>query len=286
ALLIEGEKLYARLGRFGDAPLISLTVIKEMFPDLYADPNAARVHSVAGFEDFQRGESAGLRAMEVEGVPTLVATGTGASRWSSPIYRTARPATLAHAAWDMALSRLTPADVVSYDLSLEVWTKAQSAGATPGTSVELTAPNTGPQAARLREKLRLPNGRPVRGVEAYRVHFRAAVFHDTRLEERQIGLPREESVGAPLLRAVNVLEEVETAYDFASLHELIAAAESYDFLDAPQPRLLTLRLPLRASLREGESVRLRVAPGIFKRLEARLEADIRLRPPPIEKSVG
>ena len=286
ALYIEGANLYDRLGRGDDKSLLSLSVVKEMFPGLYADPNANRVHTVAGFEDFQRGESAGLRAMEVDGVATLVAAGSGASKWSSPIYRLPRPAMFARAAWDLALSRMTPKDVVAYELSLEVWTDAAQAGNVPGAAVVLAEANTGPQAARSREPLHIGGREPVQGIEAYRVHFRALVAYDTRLEERQVGWLREESMGAPLLRAVHLLEEVDSAFTFASLHELVAAAESYHFLDAPDARRLSLRLPLRATLKRGETLQLRVSPGVFKRLEARLEADIRLRPPPIEKSLG
>lgn len=54
SLYLEGDDLLALYAR-DDKPLIQVAVIKEMFPGLFADPNAHRVHTVAGFEDLRRG---------------------------------------------------------------------------------------------------------------------------------------------------------------------------------------------------------------------------------------
>jgi hypothetical protein len=286
SLYIEGEDLYKFLPREQDKPLITVGVFKEMFPSLFADPHANRVHTIAGFEDFQRGALTGMRAMEVEGIPTLVAVGTDESRWVSAVYRLARPTPLAKASWDLAVSRLTPEAVLEFALSLEVWEEGQDVENEQGQFVVLAPQGSKPQDARRNETLMFENGTPVEKAIAYRIYFRAIVTHDTQLEERQSGHLREESVGSPLLRALHLLEPVSSSLSFTSLHELTASAQDYDFLDAPRAGRLRVSLGLPASLQVGEYVTLDVRKGVFKRLEARLEGEIRLRPPAVEKDIA
>jgi hypothetical protein len=73
-------------------PIFSVEVVKEMFPGLFSDPYSHRVHRLGGFDDFNRGTLTDLRAMEVEGVPTLVSVGgVQESRWRSAVYKMPRP---------------------------------------------------------------------------------------------------------------------------------------------------------------------------------------------------
>src|SRR5207253_1344633 len=109
----------------------------------------------------------------------------------------------------------------------------------------------------------------------------AEVSHDAYLRERQTGPRTTESLGRPLLRAVNLLEPVETVYAYHSLAELVdnsAGHKLFENLGGP-PRRLTARLDLTALLAEKESIVLKVSPSIFSNVEARLDATLLLRPP-------
>ncbi|MCA8931916.1 MAG: hypothetical protein KDA49_05580 [Rhodospirillaceae bacterium] len=285
SLYLEGDDLLALYAR-DDKPLIQVAVIKEMFPGLFADPNAHRVHTVAGFEDLRRGTRAGLRALEVDGIPTLVATGTGKSGWRSAIYRMPHAITLSDAAWDMAVSRLTPADTFTYSLSVEVWVSGQDIEAEPGTVVALTPPDAGPGQARLATGLTLPDGSPVDKVIAYRVLLSAEVYHDTLLSERHVGLPSDEGLGCPLLRAVHLLEPTVSSLDFHSLHEIEAAGAQARLLDPPKFTRMIASLDVPATLNRKERMQIRVRKDAFKRAEAWLDGEVRLRPPLVDTDPG
>ena len=79
-ILIESETDLGGLFKFDQGvdtpPLFSITVMKEMFPQVFADPFAHRVHNISGFEDFKRGELVNGKVMDVDGVPTIVSVGT------------------------------------------------------------------------------------------------------------------------------------------------------------------------------------------------------------------
>jgi hypothetical protein len=276
-LLIEAGDLEALFARQG-APLLTLAVQKRMFPDLVRDPHTHRVHSIGGFEDFRRGTLRNVEPLEVDGVPTLVSLGTGSCAWRSPIYRMPPEGVeLAAASWDLATSRLAPASSFTYGLRLKVWLTDGS------THTLLLADNATPQDARVAEPLTLQAGEDsVRKVKAYQIDFGANVVHDTALLERESGPPDERSRGRPLLAAVNLLERVESAYEFHSLRELTAASSAWQLLersaDAP-PRRLVCSLALPARLGKGESISLNVNSGIFERVEAKLDATRLLRPP-------
>src|SRR5947209_5150840 len=70
-LLMEGPNLDSLLARRA-APLVSLGIRKELFPGLFSDPYRHRVHTIAGYEDLQRGTHARVEVAEIDGYPTLV----------------------------------------------------------------------------------------------------------------------------------------------------------------------------------------------------------------------
>ena len=96
-LLIESDSDLTDLFNFQSNPLFSITVMKEMFPALFADPFRHRVHNIGGFEDFKRGTLENAKAMDIDGIPTIVSMGTGICKWTSPLYPMPEPVTLNHA---------------------------------------------------------------------------------------------------------------------------------------------------------------------------------------------
>ncbi len=284
-LFIEGDDLlerYPRPDAAEDTPLLSISVHKEMFPEFFADPYAHRVHAIAGFEDFNRGAHDGVRVMEVEGFPTLVSVGTGEARWLSPVYPMYRPVPLAAAAWDLATSRLTPSDGFTYQLTLQYWTDGQDVATDAPADLVLT-PDGGASPANLRFRTDLG----LADVIAYQVAFTAQVRYDTFLYEYQYGAHEIESLGRPLLRGVHVLEPIESMHTYYSLRELQARAMDFNLFDVPAPqRYLTVMLDFTALLVRNEFITLRVEQAdLFERVEARLDAEVRLRPPMIDKAV-
>lgn len=265
-------------------PLFSVHVQKEMFPGLFADPFRHRVHNIAGFEDFKRGTFVNCKALEVDGIPTIVSLGTAECRWTSAIYEMPGPASFDHAAWELAASRLAPPRSFTYSLDLAWWAPGQPTTAAPTvTSIASSAPAARRRAADLAN---------VTGVGAYRVEFSAKVSHDAPLNERH-GAILGESAGRPLLRAVNLLEGVPCANDFATLEELLARSREHHLFEgtgAPPAKLwasLDFSATLVASpnqLANGpddfEFIEIATQPAVFRRFQARLEAEELLRPVP------
>jgi hypothetical protein len=289
SLLLEANdllKLYPRSAAPHDKPLLAITVKKEMFPEFFADPYAHRVHTIAGFEDFQRGILSAMRPMEVEGQATLVSLGSGSCGWVSPAYRLHGPIQIAAAAWDLATSRLTPPDSFTYTLSLVYWTVGQDPE-TDTPSAALLAPASGPGAVARPGYLRHRADIQLKDVISYRIAFKANVNYDAFLTEMQFGPDVGRSLGRPLLRAVHVLEPIESIYKIYCLHELESRCSEFTLLDVAQPlRTLSAYIDLPAMLIENEEIAIQVAPELFERCEARLDAEIRIRPPLIDKAIG
>src|SRR5690242_9687981 len=57
---VEGTDLLPLFQRQND-PLVSIDVVKEMYPGLRKDPYTHRVHTLGGYEDFNRSELENLR---------------------------------------------------------------------------------------------------------------------------------------------------------------------------------------------------------------------------------
>jgi len=107
-------------------PLFSITLMKEMFPALFADPFRHRVHNISGFEDFKRGTMENAKVLDVEGIPTIVSIGTGICTWKSPLYPMPEPINLNHASWELAASTRTPPGNFKYSLKLATFDANQA----------------------------------------------------------------------------------------------------------------------------------------------------------------
>ena len=275
-ILLESEKLLD-LYRRRPSQLLSVEVKKEMFPGLFADPYQHRVHTVGGFEDFKRGKLVNIRAMEVDGVPTLVSVGTDLCQWTSGIYRMPKPITLVAAAWDAAISRLTAEQAFQYTLIIVCWTQEPF---DDGSAQTITLTNK-PDDKFSTKDGRFREGFAVDGVIAYQVFFEAEVQHDTFLHERHVGSQEIDSLGVPLLQAVHVLEQTPPAYHFHSLQELILNSADYELFNDQlmPPKRLAANLNISATLTENESITLTVHEDVFQYVEARLEATVLWRPP-------
>jgi hypothetical protein len=278
------HKLYARTAGDGK-PLLAFAVTKEMFPEFFADPYAHRVHSIAGFEDFQRGFLQNMRAMEVEGKATLVSLGWGGCAWLSPIYRLPMPVPVRSMVWELASARLAPDEGFGYLLRLQTWHAGQDPTTDTPTETQI-APATGSGVARPSE-LRHRTGLDLKDVIAYRVTFKADVQRDTDLLETQIGPDDGQPLGRPLLRAVHLLEPITSAFAFHSLHELEMRSSDFSFLEPVLPlQTLTAFVALPALLVHREALALEVRAGVWELAEARLDAEVRVRPPVISHLLG
>jgi len=283
-LYLESEdfpSIYGRPENAGSKPLFSLRFHKEMFPNYYDDPFANRVHKISGFEDFNRGTRSGLRIMEVDGVPALVSVGTDDNVWISPVYQMGQPIDLNAVTWDLATSKLTPADSFAYSINLLYWSSGQD--------LDSDAPQTINIASDLRpDDTRHLGGLDQKSIIAYQVVFKAAVKFDTYMDETEYGVVNGESIGRPLIRAINILEKIESRHHYYSMSEIEQAAHYFHFPQLPNPgQSLNLAIDISSILVEYEEITLElIQPAFFKRFEARLGADIRLRPPMIDKQLG
>jgi hypothetical protein len=279
-VLLERDGLFDALRRSPE-PLLRVVVDKEVFPGLFADPYAHRVHRIGGFDDFGRGALDNVRVLDVGDVPTLVSTGDSERcRYRSPIVRLPSRTSFRSAAWEIPTSKLSPREGLTYSLDLRIWPP----GASPSSSgrVLALAKDAAPAAPRCVAALD-----DAGDVGMYQIELRAKVTLDTDIDER---LPRgeaRESIGRPLLSAVHLLEAVPSVLSFHSLQELIDGADDRLLLDehGGPPRRLMVRLPISAILGKGESIRLEICgePPPFTYLEARLEATVVSRPPRLDK---
>ena len=195
-LLLEGDDLLPLFNR-QQTPLLRVSVMKEMFPGLFADPYKHRVHNIAGFGDFNRGTLESCRAMDIDGIPTLVSIGTSVCKWKSMIYPMPDPVSFDAASWELATSRLTPADSFTYSLRLNYWAPNQALTAAPQQTI--LANNLDPTVARKKQPLDL------NGIGSYQIEFDADVKNDSYVYEKHTPIVSE-SMGRPLLRATNLLE--------------------------------------------------------------------------------
>jgi hypothetical protein len=265
------------------APLFSVTVQKEMFPGLFADPYQHRVHNIAGFDDFKRGTFENCKAFEIDGLPTIVSIGTGACRWLSQIYELPVPASFDFAAWELAASRKTPNGSFNYSINLHWWSVGQSSSANPTTLA--LASSASPAGIRLARPANVAN------VAFYQVEFIANVRNDAAIDEKHAAILRD-SVGRPLLRAVNLLEPIESANNFYTVGELLARCPGYHLFEGTGPSLKKLWACLDLSVTLVNSPNQKAGPGNndyefievvtagaqFTRFHACLHADELVRP--------
>lgn len=287
-IYIEAEEDLTPLLRRQSEPLIVVNVVKEMFPALFANPFAHRVHTLAGFDDFNRGRMQNCKAIDVNGVPTLVSHGTETCRWVSPRYPLGEALflgglrhTLVAAAWELALSRRTLEDSFAYSLEIKTFDESEA----PLQTIALAAA-LDPTRPRFIENLALQDA------AFYEVSFLADVRRDASLQERHSTIV--ESLGTPLLRAINLLEPVENMYRFHSLQELLSQSSEYHLFEhemhalsgiVSQPlRRMTATLNISATLVQSdqddggsgryEQVEIAVPSGPFRHVEARMQAEV------------
>jgi hypothetical protein len=265
------------------APLFSVTVQKEIFPGLFTDPYQHRVHNIAGFDDFKRGTFENCKAFEIEGTPTIVSVGTGPCRWLSQVYELPAPVSFDLAAWELAASRKAPNRSFSYSINLLWWPAGQTPSASPTTTS--LASSASPTAIRLARPASVAN------VAFYQIEFIANVRSDAAIDEKHAAILRD-SMGRPLLRAVNLLEPIGSANNFYTLGELLARCPDYHLFEGTAPPLKKLWACLDLSVTlvnspnqkagvgnsDYEFIEVTTAGAQFTRFQACLHADELVRP--------
>jgi hypothetical protein len=213
------------------APLFRISLVKEMFPGLFADPYRHRVHNVAGFMDFNAGRFTNARVLEIDGIPTIVSTGQEECHWVSQECELPESISIDALAWELATSKLSPPTSFSYEIGLVI------RDARSGADLDVVIDNGGEMFPANAPRARA--GLNFRNVGSFWVSLRARVFEDSYLTERHLpGI--NENVGRPLLRAINVLEPVQSIYEINSLMELQSLCSEFRFFDTPGPELTRL----------------------------------------------
>ena len=291
-LLIESDSDLTDLFNFQSKPLFSVTVMKEMFPALFADPFRHRVHNIGGFEDFKRGTLENGKVMEIDGIPTIVSVGTKTCKWTSPLYPMPEPVSINHASWELAASRKTPPENFKYSLKLLKFDASQNLIQT----IHLTNPNNPSQSGNLDPtKPRKAENFDLKDVGFYQIEFTADVKKDASIYQKHTTLIGE-SIGTPLLKAVNLIEPVKSVYDIYSLQELLSLSSEYhlfEFQGQPIKKML-VTLDISATLVHSEYetiasnnpndpksfyefIEITVNTDQLSNFEAKLKADILLR---------
>lgn len=272
--LIESDNDLFDIFAYQNSPIIEITVIKEIFPTLFADPFCHRVHTIAGFEDFKRGLLENCRVLDVEGIPTIVSIGTETCKWTSQIYRMSEQISLIHASWEIAGSRQMPKENFKYSFDLEIFDVNQNSIQT----ISL-ANNFDPTKPRKKESI------DVKNVSLYQIVFTADVKKDASLYEKHTTLVGD-SIGTPLIRAVNLLEPVETIYKIHSLRELLSLSSEYHLFESQGQPLnkMIATVDLSATLVPSENddtatgkyefIEIAVKDNVFTNVEARLVGEI------------
>jgi hypothetical protein len=224
-----------------NAPLFKISVMKEMFPGLFADPFSHRVHNIAGYLDFNDGTLTNGRVMEVDGIPTICSTGKEECVWVSREYVMPDPISIDAIAWELATAKLTPPDSFHYKIEI----------ALNGIAAIITIDNAG-------QMLKADAKRAIEGltnvnINSFQITFTAKVFEDSYLKERHLPAINE-NIGRPLLRAINILEPVKSVYEINSLLELQNLCSDFHLFENPGAAIprLTAILNLNAVLVNSE----------------------------------
>ncbi len=303
-LLIEGENLtpLLHLPNASNTPLLEVRIQKEVFPCLFTDPFATRTHNVAGFDDFERGESMNCFVTEVNNIPTLVSRNSEYCEWRSVVYKLPVGVDLYAASWELATSRLVHGDQFDYSIKLSIW-HDHNIDRTADADFEL-AKDTDADVARTWRYA--PNqtepSQPPQNCHAFQLHFSATVKADSTFYQShrmefiagQAGAQTGSTIGIPLLRAIRLLERVESNNKFYSLNELIQKANFYHLFDPQSSQFNRLILSLdysavlvgkedmfNAGGDDYEYFELAVTCDAFSRVQAKLTASERLRNHPI-----
>jgi hypothetical protein len=238
------------------APLFKISVMKEMFAGLFADPFSHRVHNIAGYLDFNEGTLTNGRVMEVDGVPTICSTGKEELVWISKEYVMPDPISIAAIAWELATAKLTPPDSFHYKIEIAL---KRSDGTTLTIFINNRVNSNNNDTTQDGSMLKADAKRAIeilnydalnyKDINSFQITFTAKVFEDSYLRERSLPLINE-NLGRPLLRAINILEPVKSTYQFNSLTELQNHCSDFHFFENPGTAIprLTATLDLSATL--------------------------------------
>jgi hypothetical protein len=290
-LLIEHQDLQPLLTYPSDnaglpvsSPLFKISVTKEMFAGLFADPFSHRVYNIAGFLDFNEGTLVNGRIMEVDGVPTICSTSKEECVWTSKEYIMPDPISIDAIAWELATAKFSPPD--SFHYKIKITSKDSAGAALPDINIDNGGQMLKADAKRAIEGLSNQN------IQSFQIRFEAKVFEDSYVRERSAPLINE-NIGRPLLRAINILEPVKSVYEFQSISELQSHCSDFHLFDVPGPAIkrLTALLDLSAVLTNSpnqvianndiynasskyENVELKLFSNQFTRFDAKLDSDI------------
>lgn len=297
-LLIEGEDLTAllHLPDVLDNPLMEVKIQKEVYPSLFTNPFGTRAHNVAGFDDFERGESTNCFVTEVNKIPTLVSRNSDRCLWQSVIYKLPTAINFFAASWELATSRLVHEEQFEYRITLFIWHNHDT-DRDADESIDL-ANNTDADDAR---NYRFNPDQLLTNCHAFQLRFSATVkvdstfyqSHRMDFTDEQASTMTGGTIGLPLLRSIRLLERVESNFRYYSLNELIQEASFYQMFD-PQGgdfNRLILSLDYSAVLvgkkdkknvgdEDYEFFELTVTSDIFSKVQAKLLVSERLRIPP------
>ncbi len=296
-LLIEGDDLtpLLHLPDVLDNPLMEIKIQKEVFPALFTNPFNSRIHNVAGFDDFERGESTNCFVTEVNKIPTLVSRNSERCAWQSVIYKLPTAVNFYAASWELATSRLVHEDQFEYSIKLFIWHDHNTDRAADET-IELANKTDADDARNYRFS---PNEQPI-DCHAFQLVFSATVKVDsTFYQSHRMEFTAEQAatmsggtIGIPLLRSIRLLEQVESDQRLYSLNEMIQQAGFYQMFDSQGANFkrLLLTLDLSAVLvgREDDAdsgsadyeyLELAVSSDQFSRVQAKLQVNERLRIP-------
>ncbi len=290
-ILLESDSLepLLHLPDSNATPFLEIRLVKELFPDVFANTFETRMHGLSGFKDFENGTFSNCIATIVDDYPTLVSIGTEQCQWASTVYKLPVKVDVFAASWDLAVSRLGFHGQCSYDIELRLWIDTNT-NRTPDQIVTLAEANNPTDPRRYI----VDDGQSPLECQAFQVVFTADVkvdasFYEThRLEPGSAGvpeLPAGQSIGMPLLRSFRLLERVASDYTFWSLHELIQKAGFYQLLDPPNDSLRRLLVFLdvpgqidgnASPASTYEHLEVRLSNAHFSRVQIRLQGSERL----------
>ena len=268
--------------------LFKISVMKEMFPGLFADPFSHRVHNIAGHLDFDEGTLTNGRVIEVEGIPTICSTGREECVWISREYVMPDPIAVDAIAWEFFTAKKdSPPD--SFHYKIKILCKDVNGAALPDINIDNGGQMLKSVASRAKDSLMFPN------IKSFQIVFTAKVFLDSNFKGRTIPLPNGQ-IGRPLLIALNILEPVQSMYEFNSLIELQNHCSDFHLFENPGAAIprLTAILDCNATLVHSpnqvivngniydaasrfEHVELKLNPNQFTRFEAKRNSDLLLR---------
>ena len=276
-----------------NAPLFTISVTKEMFSDLFADPFSHRVHNIAGDVDFKEGTLQNGLIMDVpldDENPDRTIKAIGSINkdefiWTSKEYILPDPITIDAIAWDLLSARVdAPPD--SFHYKIKILCKDNAGAPMPSIDIDNGGQMLKANERRAFDGFRRPN------VKSFQIIFTAKVYQDGNSILKTVPVIGGK-LGMPLLLAINILEEVKSIYEINSLSELQQLCSDFHCYENPGPAIsrLTATIDLGARLVNSpyqliannniydaasvfEYVELKLNPNAFSRFEAKNRGEI------------